>query len=100
MNRERSCNVLFINKEPAKLEDDTECASLPKLTKLVKKLSNLTKIGKKKPQCPISHSLTHFIEPIEQPCFCFAKGLMGLTDSLAMSGAKLREEEVVVGFSG
>ena len=46
------------------LEDDAECASLPKLIELVKKPSNLTRTGKEKPHCPISHSLACFVQPI------------------------------------
>ena len=92
------------------MKDDAECISLPKLTELVKlpnltelvkKPSNLTKTGKEKPHCPISHSLTCFIELIGRLCFRFTEGLTGgLTDGLAMGGAELRGGEVAVGFSG
>ena len=92
------------------MEDDAKCASLPKLTELVKlsnlrelvkKSSNLTRTGKEKLHCPISHSLTCFVEHIERPHFCFAEGLTGgLIDGLAMGGAELRGEEIAVGFFG
>ena len=55
-------NVLLIDRKLAELKDDAECASFPKLTKLVKKTSNLTRTGKKKPHRPISHSLACFTE--------------------------------------
>ena len=79
------------------MEDDAECASLPKLTKLVKKPSNLTRTGKEKPHRSIFHSLTRFVEPIGRPRFRFAEGL---TDGLAMGGAESIGGEVAVGFSG
>ena len=83
------------------LEDDAECAPLPKLTKLVKKPSNLTRTGKEKLHCPISHSLACFVEPVGWPRFYFAEGLTGgLTDGLAIGKAKSSEKEIAVGFSG
>ena len=112
LDGEHSDNVLLINREHPMamcysqiesthiLENDAECASLPKLTELVKKPFNLTKTGKEKSYRPISHSLTRFVEPIRRPCFCFAEDLTGgLTDGLAMGGAELRGRKVAVGFS-
>ena len=81
------------------LEDDAEYASLLKLTELVKKSSNLIRIGKEKSHRPISHSLTYFVEPARRPCFCFVEDLAGLTDGLAMGGAKSRRKEIAIGFS-
>ena len=69
------------------------------LTKLVKKYSNLTKTGEKKPHCLISYSLTYFLELIRRSCFCFAEGLAGLTDGLAMGKAESRGGEVAIGFT-
>ena len=107
-------NVLFIDRKRAELEDDVKCASLPKFTELeddaeyaslpkftelVKKPSNLTKTRKEKPHCPISHFLARFVEPVRRPRFYFIKGLTGLTDGLAIGGAKLRGKEVIIGFS-
>ena len=66
----------------------------------MKKPSNLTRTGKKKPYRPISYSLAHFVEPVWRPCFCFAEGLVGLTDGLAIGRAELREGKVAVGFFG
>ena len=115
INREQSGDVLLIDRKLAELENDTECASLPKstelendaeyasipkLTELVKKPSNLTKTRKEKLYYPISHSLACFVEPVRRLCYCFVEGLMGWNDNLAMSGAELRGREVAVGFSG
>ena len=83
------------------MEDDAECASLPKLIELVKKPSNLTRTGKEKPHRLISHSLARFVELIGRPRFRFVEGLTGgLIDGLAMGGAESRGGEVAVGFSG
>ena len=100
IDKQLNSNMLLINREPVELEDDAKCASLPKLTELVKKSSNLTRTGKKKPQYPISYPLTCFVELVGWPCFCFVEGLTGLTDGLAISGAKSRREKVAIGFSG
>ena len=100
IDREHSSNVLFIVRELAELENDAQYSSLPKLKELIKKFSNLTWTGKKKPHCPISHSLTCFVEFIGRPCFYFAEGLAGLTDGLAIGGAESRVWEVAIGFSG
>ena len=109
LDSEHSGDVLLIDREHPKaicysqiestrtLEDDFEYISLPKLTELVKKPSNLTRTGKKKHHCPISHFLPHFVEPIGRPRFCFAEGL---TDGLVMGGAQLSRREIAVGFSG
>ena len=43
-----SGDVLLIDRKLVELEDDAEYASLPKLTKLMKKPSNLTRTGKEK----------------------------------------------------
>ena len=114
IDREHNGDVLLLDKKFAKLEDDAECASLskftelendtkyaslPKLTELVKKSFNLTKTVKEKSHRLISHFLACFVELVGRPCFCFVEGLTGLTDGLAMGGAKLREREVAVGFS-
>ena len=48
INSKHSGDLLLIERELAELEDNAEYASLPKLTKLVKKLSNLIRTGKKK----------------------------------------------------
>ena len=80
------------------LDGGMKCASFLKLTELVKKPSNLNRIGKEKSYCLISHSLACFVEPIRRLCFCFAEGLAGLTDGLAMGGAELSKKEIVVGF--
>ena len=90
----------LINKVLAELEDDAEYAYLPKLTELVKKPSNLTKIRKEKLYCSISHSLAHFFEPVRRPCFCFVKALTGLIDGFAIGGAELRKKKVAVSFFG
>ena len=100
IDSKNSGNVLLINRKLAKLEDDAECASFPKLTELVKKPSNLTRTGKKRFYCPISHSLACFIKPVEWLCFRFAESLVGLTDGLAMSGVELKGKEITIGFSG
>ena len=99
---DRKCNgnMLLINRKLAELEDDAKYAFLQKLIKFVKKLSKLIKTGKKKSYCLISHSLTCFVEPVRQPCFCFAKGLMSLTDGLAIGRAELRGREVTISFLG
>ena len=73
---------------------------LLKLTELLKKPFNLTKTGKEKSHCPISHSLARFIELDGWSCFHFVEGLTDWTDGLAMSRAELRRGEVAVGFSG
>ena len=109
IDRTSNGGVLFIDAKLAELEDDAECAFLPKLTELVKLLkltelvkkpSNLTRTEKEKPIHSISYSLACFFEHIGRPCFRFAKGLTsGLTDGLAMSGAELRRGKVTVGFS-
>ena len=65
----------------------------------MKKLSNLTRIGKEKPHYPISHSLTYFIEPIRQSRFCFTECLTGLIDGLSMGKAELKRRKVAIGFS-
>ena len=93
-------NVPLIDRELAKLGNDAKCAPFPKLIELIKKLSNLIKTRKKKLYCTISHSLACFIEFVRRLCFCFAKSLIGLTDSLAMGRAELRGEKVAIGFSG
>ena len=80
-------NLLLIDRKLAELEDNTEYTSLPKLKELVKKPSNLTRIGKKKPHYPISHSLAYFIELIKRPYFCFAESLTSLIDRLAICRA-------------
>ena len=90
--------MLLIDRELRELEDDTKCAFLLKLTKLVKKSSNLTRIGKKKLHCPISHSFTNFVESIRWPYFSFEGDLMSLTNSLAIDGVKLRKRKVAVSF--
>ena len=100
IHRKSGGNVLFIDRELAGLEYDADYACLLKLTKLIKKPSNLIKTEKKKPHCPIFYSLTCFIEPIGRPYFCFAEGLAALTDSFAMDGAKSRKRKVVVSFFG
>ena len=99
LNGKHSGDMLLIDRKLAELKDDAKYASFPKLTELVKKLFNLTRTGKKKPYCPISH-LVCFVKPVEWPHFHFAEGLAGLTDDLAIGGAELRREEVTVGFSG
>ena len=99
INRENSGNVLLINRELAILGDGSECASLLKLTELMKKPSNLIKTEKEKLHRPISYFLTRFVELIRRICFCFAENLMGLTDSLAIGRAKLRGRKVAIGFS-
>ena len=93
-------NVLLIYRKLAELEDDAECAPLSKITKLVKKLSNLTRTGKEKYHCPIFYLLTCFVEPIRRLCFCFAESLADLTDGLVMGGAKLKGKDIAVGFFG
>ena len=93
-------NMLLIDRKLVELENDFEYASFPKLTKLVKKSSNLTITEKKKPHHPIFHFLARFIEPVRRLCFCFAEGLVGLTDSLAIGITEFRGEEFAVGFSG
>ena len=98
IDRECSGNVLLIDRELTELKDNAECTSLPKFAELVKKPSNLSKTSKKKPHHPISHSLTCFVEPIRQPCFCFLESLMGLTDGLGMSRVELKEREIAVNF--
>ena len=100
IDRALNGGVLLIDKALIELENGAECASLSKLTELVKKPSNLTRIGKEKLHRLISYSLARFVEPIGRPQFCFVEGLTGLTDGLAMGGAKLRGEKVAVGFSG
>ena len=100
IDEKRSGDVLLIDIKFAELEDDVECASLTKLTKLVKKLSNLTRIGKEKRHRLISHSLTYFVELIGRLGFHFVKSLTGLTNGLAMDGAQSKEEKVAVGFFG
>ena len=92
--------MLLIDRKLTKLENNAEYASLLKLTKLVKKLSNLTRIRKKKPHCPISYLLACFVEPVRRSRFCFVEGLAGLTDNLTMGGAELKGEEVAIGFFG
>ena len=61
IDSEYSGNILLIDRKLVKLEDDAECTSLPKLIELVKKLSNLTKVEKKKPHHLILYSLACFI---------------------------------------
>ena len=100
IDKERSGNMLLIDRELIDLQDDTKCASLPKLIELVKKLSNLTRTRKKKPHHLISHSLTCFVELIRRPYFCFVKGLIHLTDGVAMGRVKLKGGKVAVGFFG
>ena len=65
IDRKLNGNVLLIDREFAELEDNAKYTPLPKLIKLVKKPSNLTKIEKKKPHCPKSHFLACFIELVE-----------------------------------
>ena len=100
LDSKHSGDVLLINRKLVELENDAECKSFLKLTELVKKPSNLTRTGKEKPHCPISHSLSRFIEPIRCPRFYFIEDLAGLTDGLAIGGAELRGEEIAVGFFG
>ena len=99
IDREYNGNMLLIDRELEELKDDAEYVFLSKLTELVKKSSNLTRIGKEKPHCRIFYSLAYFIELFGQPCFCIAEGLAGLTNSLAMDRAELRGREIAVGFS-
>ena len=99
IDSKHSGNMLLIDRKLAKLENDAKCASLPKLTELVKKPSNLTRTGKKKPHCPISYSLACFVESVGRPRFYFVEGLVDLTDSLAMGEAESRGREIAVGFS-
>ena len=99
-NRKIGGNVLLINRKLAELEYDAKCASLIKLTKLVKKHSNLTKTGKKKPHCLIFYFLTCFVEPVRQPYFCFVKSLTSLIDCLAISRAESRGGKIAINFSG
>ena len=100
IDSEHSGDVPFIYRKLAELEDDAECASFSKLTEFVKKLSNLTRTGKKNPYRPISHSLNCFIMPIKWLCFSFTEGLVGLTDGLAIDTMELRGGKVAVGFFG
>ena len=65
IDRELSGNILLINREFVELKNDVKYTSLPKLTELVKKSSNLTKTGKEKPHRPISHFLAYFIGLVE-----------------------------------
>ena len=65
-----------------------------------KKSSNLIKIGKEKPHCPISYSLACFVEFVGRPHFCFADGLASLIDSLAIGKIELKEGKIAIGFSG
>ena len=99
INRKLSDNILLIDKDLTKLEDDAKCAFLVKLIELVKKPFNLIKTEKEKPHHPISHLLACFVESVRQPRFCFAEGLSGLTDGLAICGAELKGRKVAVGFS-
>ena len=64
IDRELGGNVLLKNRKLAELKDDAKCAYFAKLNKWVKKFFNLTKIGKKKLHCQISHFLARFGEPI------------------------------------
>ena len=89
---------MLINRKLANLKNNAKCTSFPKLKKLVKKLSNLTRTRKEKSHCLISHSLAHFVEFIKRPCFSFAEGLTGLTDGLAIGRAELRGKEIAIGF--
>ena len=90
--------MLLIDRKLARLKNDDECAIFPKLTELVKKSSNLTRIGEKKPYHPISYSLTYFIELVRRLCFYFAESLTGLTNGLAMRGAELKRAKVASVF--
>ena len=92
--------MLLIDRKLAKLKYDAKYASLPKVTKFVKKPFNLTRTRKEKPHCSISYSLVCFIEPVRRFYFCFIEGLAGLTDGLALGRVKLREREVAIGFFG
>ena len=90
---------MLINKESIKLEKDTKYAFFLKFTKLVKKSSNLIKIGKEKPHWlrhPISHFFAHFDELVGRSCFCLVEGL---TDNLAIDRKESRGGKVVVDFS-
>ena len=98
IDSKHSGNLLLINRKLAELKHDAECVSLLKLTELVKKPSKRAKTGKEKSHYSIFYFLAYFDEPVGRSCFCFAKGLAYLTDSLAMGGAKLRREKVAVGF--
>ena len=49
IDRASNGHMLFIDRALAELEDDAECASLPKLIELVKKSFSLTRTGKEKP---------------------------------------------------
>ena len=100
INRECNGDMLLIDRKLAELEDDAEYTSFSKFIKLMKKSFNLIRTEKKKLHRPLSHSLTCFDEPIGRPCFCFTKGLIGLTNDLAMGEVKLRREKVAIGFSG
>ena len=92
-------DVLLIDRKLAKLEDDAKYIFFSKFIELVKKPSNLTKTGKKKPHYPISHFLACFVKPIGQPCFYFVEGLADLTDNLIMSRAELKGEKIPISFS-
>ena len=101
IDRKHNGNMLLIDRAPAHWKMMLNVHLSQSFAKLVKKPSNLTKTGKKKPHCPISHSLACFVEPNRRPRFCFAEGLIGgLTDGLAMGEAESRGEEVAVSFSG
>ena len=100
INRKFGGNVLLIDRKLAKLKDNAEYTSFPKLSELVKKLSNLNKIGKEKVNRLIFYSLAHFVEPVRQLCFWFVEDLTGLTDGLAMGRAELKGKKVAVGFFG
>ena len=98
IDSKHSGNVLLINKKLAKLENDAECASSPKFTELVKKPSNRTKTGTKKPYGSISHFWARFVEPVRRSYFCFIESLAGLTDGLAMGKAKSRKGKIAISF--
>ena len=100
IDRKHNSNMLLIDRKIVELQDDAECASLPKLTELMKKPTNLTRTRQEKPHRPLFHSLAYFVWLVRQPRFCFAEGLAGLTDGFAMGGAELREREIAIVFSG
>ena len=99
IDSEHNSNILLIDRKLVELENNAECASLPKLTKLVKKPSNLTRLGKKKSYRPIFYFLACFVKLVGRPCFSFVEGLADLTNGLAIGRAELRRRKVAVGFS-
>ena len=84
INRVPNSGMLLIDGELAELKNDAECATLPKITELVKKSFNLTRIGKDKPHCPIFHFLACFVKPIRWLRFSLTECLIDLTHNLAI----------------